>query len=87
MNSIRSRKANGDAVSDSGGNAALIAAMLLIGAVVALPIALDLARGSTAPSKDERTAKVTLTCFDRHMRAHPCDVAATTVAVQAPTTK
>ncbi len=61
-------------------NAAVIAAMLLVGAVAILPIALDVARASVSPSKPEPAAKAEHTCFDRHMRAHRCDALSTAVA-------
>jgi hypothetical protein len=72
MNSIQSR--NGSR------NVALIAATTLLVAIAASPVVVDLIRTLADSHKPQRPEKITLTCFDRDMRAHSCDVVATTVA-------
>jgi hypothetical protein len=65
---------------DASRNVALVAATALLVAIAAWPIAADLMRTLTAEQPQARAAKITLTCFDREMRAHRCEVASTTVA-------
>ncbi len=58
-----------------------VATLAAIGAAATLPLAMNVLRDSQHAERDTRTTSVTLTCFDREMRAHRCDVAPGAVAV------
>jgi hypothetical protein len=56
----------------------LIAAFAGIGAIASLPLAVDSLRSDVRAESSARIGKVTLTCFDRDMRANDCAVATNT---------
>jgi hypothetical protein len=57
-------------------NGWLIAGVALLGVAVALPLAIETVRSLDSTAKPELVGTVTLTCFDREMRAQTCDVLA-----------
>ncbi len=59
-----------------------VALLVAIGGIALLPLALDALNGLKKSQLAERSPRVTLTCFDREMRANPCNVVTPRIAIQ-----